>query len=109
MFVNQHPLETTYEDPFVADFNDTPKRKAEPTKQPAHSLLKNIIWKKRKQNTFSISGFQEFCFVLLWNVVLSLLAACITFWIPSFTLWGINITSMSYNVSVFTSIQGKII
>jgi fluoride ion exporter CrcB/FEX len=38
-------------------------------------------------------------FTLLWNILFSSFAACICFWIPGFTIWGISITYMIKNAS----------
>jgi len=57
--------------------------------------LKDVVWKKRK---IRYDDFRTFGYTILWNVLMALFAACITFWVPSYAIWGINITSMIYNV-----------
>lgn len=93
-----HPLSNLEQNEFVRTHNTpvhNPINSHNYHTRHFHNYLKNVIWKKRE---IRFDGFYTLGFTLLWNIIMALFAACITFWIPAYTLWGINITAMVFNV-----------
>jgi fluoride ion exporter CrcB/FEX len=74
------------------------------------SLFRRI--KSLEEYIPSYDTIHELVFTIIWNVLFSSLSACICFWIPGFTVWGISITSMFKNatgcffIAIATAFQG---